>query len=389
MDSGTRTATGDDDALQQEILAAALDPAHWAQVLSRLAASVPGGRVHLLNLDPRTRDLFFGWVLNYDDSFMDLYQRDYHVLNPLPDTVSPGRPGEVRPTLQGMDTEALFSGTFYNEWLRPQEDLHRGGGVVLEARPGQKLYIGADIGARDVAQGAEAAWLALLSRMAPLLQHAIKVNVRLGLPLSGLGAAVTGLTTDATAGAIFVLRPNGQVVAMTDAGQSLVAAGEVVGLDALGRLYLPVRGVVPLRAESLGLAQRPAATGRIRLADGTIWRLDAQRIAGIDGGTRPIRLLSAALPGDVALVLTSEQVPFTPLAALLEMGLTEAEAEVALLLAQGARRDEIAQMRGVLPVTVANQIKSACHKTGARGQLGLAVLVRRLAETRRHDPDGS
>jgi DNA-binding CsgD family transcriptional regulator len=68
------------------------------------------------------------------------------------------------------------------------------------------------------------------------------------------------------------------------------------------------------------------------------------------------------------------------LAALYE--LTQAESEVATLLAEGIAPAEIAYRRGVSLDTVRNQIKALLQKTGATGLRGLIALFARTVRTR-------
>lgn len=60
-------------------------------------------------------------------------------------------------------------------------------------------------------------------------------------------------------------------------------------------------------------------------------------------------------------------------------GLTQAEADIALGLADGLSVSEIADCRGISGVTIRSQLKRVYEKTGARRQSELAVMVWRWA----------
>jgi DNA-binding CsgD family transcriptional regulator len=58
-------------------------------------------------------------------------------------------------------------------------------------------------------------------------------------------------------------------------------------------------------------------------------------------------------------------------------GLSGAETDIALALADGKDIVRIAQLRGVTPHTVRSQLKAIFHKTGARSQAQLVAIVLR------------
>jgi len=58
-------------------------------------------------------------------------------------------------------------------------------------------------------------------------------------------------------------------------------------------------------------------------------------------------------------------------------GLSSAEIDIALALADGKDIVRIAQLRGVTPHTVRSQLKAIFHKTGARSQAQLVAIVLR------------
>lgn len=62
---------------------------------------------------------------------------------------------------------------------------------------------------------------------------------------------------------------------------------------------------------------------------------------------------------------------------LVSLGLTHAEAEIALSLVYGLTPREIASKRRVSIHTIRNQLKSAMSKTGSRRQSDLVLIVER------------
>lgn len=60
------------------------------------------------------------------------------------------------------------------------------------------------------------------------------------------------------------------------------------------------------------------------------------------------------------------------------MGLTRAEAEIAILAAEGYSRDEIANVRGATLNTIGSQLKSIFTKADVSREAELVALVNRL-----------
>jgi DNA-binding CsgD family transcriptional regulator len=108
-------------------------------------------------------------------------------------------------------------------------------------------------------------------------------------------------------------------------------------------------------AEALGVLRQ-----LVRLARGS------DNGALTDGGS-----LATAGEADLAASLPDR-------AALSALGLTTAEIDIALALADGLAPGEIARQRGTSRHTVRNQIKSTLAKTDSRRQAELTALVERL-----------
>jgi DNA-binding CsgD family transcriptional regulator len=91
-------------------------------------------------------------------------------------------------------------------------------------------------------------------------------------------------------------------------------------------------------------------------------------------------------PGQVLIV--SQELPLAlavPRRLRALLGLTAAEAEVAIRLAEGATLRAIAAERGVAETTVKVQLKTLMRKLGCRRQLEVAVLLRSLLPVHGYD----
>ncbi|MCA0208228.1 MAG: helix-turn-helix transcriptional regulator [Proteobacteria bacterium] len=205
--------------------------------------------------------------------------------------------------------------------------------------------------------------------------------VRMQQAIAQRGAAMTVGAFDAIGVAAFLIDRHGAVAALSAAAEAIVGAS---GGDALC-----------LRRGRLGAARRDAdmslQAGLARALDGTSPDEAMQQHwigspdAGVGGllcelfrlprrewdfGFEPRVLVVARPAADIPAVRTA------PLRAAL--GLTAAEAEIALRLANGEAREEIATTRGTSPQTLGTQIKSILRKSDVGREAELAALVNRL-----------
>lgn len=189
----------------------------------------------------------------------------------------------------------------------------------------------------------------------------------------GLKDIVSGL--EYAQSAAFLCAKDGEVQAMTAAGERVLAAGALVGLES-GRL-------VALTPEDDGLlrAARHAVLAD-RLSKGGATHL----VLGPPGGRVAVHL--RALPGrddwglPVAprlLVIVSQRAQ-PPSAEVLRAAfdLTAAEADIALALARGLPREAIALQRGATLGTVRQQVKTIFAKAGVGREAELIAAVGRL-----------
>ncbi|MEX0759222.1 MAG: helix-turn-helix transcriptional regulator [Tistlia sp.] len=179
---------------------------------------------------------------------------------------------------------------------------------------------------------------------------------------------------------------------------AVVAASlKVLAANAMAAALMET-GRLPLRGGRLSMPD-PATEARLRELVGDAIRT-AERRGGRGGGALaldrsdapPCRLFVSPLPpqaeagliaprsGDGCALIAVQQADARarPTArALMDLfGLTQAEARVALELAEGQRLGEIAERRGLSPNTLRSQVKAILAKTGCHGQ---ADLLQRLA----------
>jgi DNA-binding CsgD family transcriptional regulator len=351
--------------LVAHVLSAALDQRAWHGFLADLSLAVGGGTythilAHDVTLGRHLGDLYYG----YDPVWAPSYQQYYHRVNPWLANAGQEPVGRALPSA-AMYPDDLFTRTeFYADWVRPQGDLIGGGGMVVARSPLAVFKVGACIRARD-RDRVEARFLAILDTLAAPLAHGWEVSRRL---------AETALPGAGAPGAVAVLvDAGGRLRHATPAVEAALAAGDVLRTTSGGLLRLADAGA------DLHLSRAVAAVARGAAAwwQGSCGAMMAA-ISGLPGGVPGEGvgglILGAGSPA-VLVVLTDPPSADAVGAVAARLGLTRAEAEVALALAEGLTPSEITEARMASPHTVRNQIKAALARCGARWQSDLVALV--------------
>jgi DNA-binding CsgD family transcriptional regulator len=215
-------------------------------------------------------------------------------------------------------------------------------------------------------------------RLRALLPH-VESALRVQTALEGQGALMATRSFEALSMAAFLCNAWGRVVGLTPAAERLVQRGGPLRLS--GGALTANEG--PANT-ALQAALRAACNDR---ADPLQASRSSLALTDMDGATRrvdiaPLPLHGAPLRlGAVAVVAISDTLPLPRTTDLLRrtFGLTRAEAEVALEVAEGMSAKDIGDRRGVSASTVRVQIQAVLQKTGLRKTSALTSLVVRLA----------
>ncbi|MGR3756131.1 MAG: LuxR C-terminal-related transcriptional regulator [Tranquillimonas sp.] len=360
--------------LLSRMFAAAVEPSCWNGVLEELAVVLDGAKTHMFGYDS-SRGLDLGFLHSrHDPEWFADYGTTYGHLNPYP------KLGETFPVRRAIDLRALLpeaglvKTSYYNRFLRPQENLSNGAGMMLDRRPRAMLVFGSlhPERFRDRLDDLAPSVLNTLSRDLAAAWQMTRVTATAAFD-AGLVAPLP-----APGGVVAALDAQGRIAFLNPAAQAALAEGRWLREIPGNRLGLRDSGAQEVLLHMLAqLGAGPHPTSRTLILG--------------SGRTRAQCHLAPCYPDDLSdrdagfvlgLLRPVVMVTIRPLPTvqpdtgpLLASGLTAAEIDVALALARGLDAQAIADQRGVSLHTVRNQIKAAMTKCGVSRQTQLVALL--------------
>lgn len=355
--------------VEKAFLAAPFDEDGWAAALRLLARRTGSSHAQLIGIGDEAA--LFNVMPDVDGA----YQREFMEIEAWRPEVNwrvaaSGRPLEIRSEVH-YDAARAHSGTdAYEEHVRRWGGVNGCQTVLVE---GDGLLVGmaalrtvrdGRTGARDRAMFGAGATYALAA-------------VRMQQALARRGAELTVGAFDAIGIAAFLIDRRGAVAALSAAAEAMVGdrAGALLRLrrgqlgagrrDADAALQAGIAAV--LNGETM---QQLWIASPHEGAAGMLCELFRLPQREWDFGFEPRVLAVARRAADIPAMRTA------PLRAAL--GLTAAEAEIALNLANGRAREAIAAERGTSPQTLGTQIKSILRKSEVGREAELTALVNRL-----------
>jgi DNA-binding CsgD family transcriptional regulator/ribosomal protein L14 len=359
-----------EDRLLDGIYAAALEPERWISVLDQLRSDFDADGAMLARLDVTDGD---GEILalNDDPKVHSAYHDYYHAINPLArvDDVrgyTASWKAEVLIDEDYFDRETLVASEYYQDFLRPNS-ANWGLSIRLGLQGSQRTNI--DIGRRS-GRFEETAIVAA-RRLQPHLIRASLITKR----LSGLQALELYDQLDNTRAAMMLVDAGGALIHANSVGEAMLKDGNVLSVASgcvvastmvkTAELLTAVIG-----ATSTRISRRVGTS--IVLADdngGVTTTLTVAPVGPdkISAFARPLALLTLEVPKRRNLVDQARVAE--------RLGLTRAEARLAVWLAQGGTLAGAADMFAISINTVRTQLASIFGKTSINRQTELVRLV--------------
>jgi len=357
---------------------AAVDPGLWTSVITRLVGMVGGSGGFLLDQN-QASGKGEGIIVGADPAVRDDYFGRFATNNVLQKVDDPQAfmkrwTPRILTDEDWMPKEALLRSEFYNEFLR-RIDVHSVMMVRLEARGLNAVNL--DLGRPERRGRFEADDIARVSRYHPHLIRSLNLGRKLGARRQIDGGLAAYL--EASPQAVFLVGDDGRVRHANSAGERLAASAHGLTL-ARGRLAAVVpeqnrrlqaliaAATSPDPEQRTGGAVPVSAPDRLLPLSVTVAPVRANRLALFDGG-----------PSAIVCVTDLEAGVSFPQARLCELlGLSAAEARVAMALVEGRTPREAAESLGVSFYTVRAHLVRIFDKTGTNRQAELVRLIMRL-----------
>ena len=360
------------------IYAAVLDQSKWQLFLNELTDATGGVKTHLFGFDIPGGISLGLTAAGYSPEHLDTYNSYYGDMNAWAVGFANGQPGAVIPSARMCPRDELFRTEFYNDWVRPQENVAAGGGAILFKDEMRMLAFGGNIRLKDE-DTLEDPWLRTVGLLIPHLQQAFEVSraiagQSLELDLLRKGRARGGA-------GVLLLADNGFVLHANDPGIEMLREGAVVWDDYAGRVsFRDHEAASALEGCLLALRNnRTPVAASFVVSSGTVGRNHAVSLIQFEPEKHPVGLFPLVLTcaRSCLLMTINPQRDYRSADQVFAAhhGLTAAEMAVVAGLGEGMSTRDLADRRGVSIHTIRNQLKSALFKTGANRQ---AHLVRML-----------
>jgi DNA-binding CsgD family transcriptional regulator len=378
---------------------AAIDPRRWPEFLNAFARAVQaqGTLIYTHNVETSEASTASGGsaslnvAVNFDPEHVRALGEHYNLVNVWAHNEAVLKPG--RPVTGSMlyPVRELPKTEFYDGWLRPQDFFHALGGIIVQDGPwATKFSALRSRRAGDYTSDE----LRLYQELLPHLARAAQLQRRFAFLQSLSSSSLAVL--DTVPAAVLLLDACGRVLHANGAAEAELRRADPLELHSSGELHArggpraqsalgtaiasaldPIRGTTEKLNAAAQLARRNGETLSVQALPLPM-RLDEGRVTAVSQ-----RLAACALLIHGSASRTSTLAP-----QLLRhvYGLTPAEVQVVLAIAEGDTLKRYAQRRGISRHTAANQLKRAFEKTGMRRQ---SELVRWMHQCNGRGPSGT
>ncbi len=367
------------ESLIDAVYDAALDPRHWRNVCELFQAMVAGCYVSISTTDLATNRSVRAYYVGHDDASYQTYKELYDRENPLIGAMR-NRPVGVPFRLdQIVSPSVLFQTRFYNEWLKPQNDLTTGGIFSASNQQHRLVLFAALLPSTARAE--------TLTRVMDILQ-AISPHVSRSLRLNHSASKVTN---KASVLETFMEGARAAFLVLDEEGRPLETNRQARRLFDAGVLELDLAGVVVMKdpegSAYIRNAVLEANQGTNDFGEGMPIAIEGQSSPAFlraiplgSQGKEAFHQLLGTRSGAVVIISIASSQPMLD-AAQIRYGLSPAEAAVLRGLVDGKDLKELAAERQTSVNTVRNQVSSLLDKTSTSSQrelIGLFAGTRRI-----------
>jgi len=367
----------------EKIYSAALNSNGWVDVVDALSVIVPGTYVSMHGHDLRLNQNL-GIVCNgYSNEMMDQFLVYYHDKNPWIPGISASPVGKSMAAELYCPKDKLVKSEFYNDWIRPQEDVGTGGGIVLFRDDERMISISGNHRFCDQDKR-QIEWLDLLDFLSPHLRQAF--DIQRALQGQQLINKAYKEALDHVTNAIYLLDRKGRICHNNRLTESQLSSGDLFYLDSSRVLHASdtkadmaiAQSLEAIKSNSLDLLHnaivlRPKNGHQAIFANIVPFHPDhdsTKIFSDFHNANLPIAMLTVVDPAQ------KTNPAGNTLAVLYR--LTKAETELAEALYFGQSLKTYAEARSISIHTARNQLKAIFNKTNTHSQSRLVALIGRL-----------
>lgn len=307
---------------------------------------------------------------NLSQDLLTRYAQEFSPHDPWLKATDCGRFNNSALSLEELVPVSEYARTFfYNEFIRPMGgDMFRCLGIRVDNRWGTGI-VAIHRGRNQRSFDPEA--IKSLNRFAPALRRMLAVRGRLAATDRRLESVEAML--DHMGQATLLVRADGSLVHANALGEALLRRGDVL---------VERQGILAAVSSRSTMRLRQAVDTACALADVGASALLVERPVGrpLAVSIVPLRMSHGARQALLIIDTGSTVEGAVPKLQSL-YGLTPAEAEIGLRIADGVRPQWIADERGVSVETVRSQIKSLSAKLGCTRQSEIVALIKALPAT--------
>lgn len=366
--------------------AAVFDQNNWQHFLDELTDLTGGVRTHLFGFDVPAQLSMGLTASGYAPDYIKTYNQYYGTINSWAAGFVKHDAGRVIDCNYMCAPDDLLQTEFYNDWIRPQEDIGTGGGAILFKDEARTFLFGGNIRFKDAGR-LKKPWLRTVGLLMPHLQQAFEISRMVAGQQAELDL-YKNASLERNSALLFISE-NGLVLYANPEADQLLASGTVLKTDRRHRIgFADEKANQTFDGYLTALRdQREFTAGSFPVhakgSDGSrtcrVARLDPQHCRKMPfpvvfGANNPCLLLAVSPEPRGTVSSKNSFAAFH--------GLTGAEVDVAFAVADGFTPSELAEQRDVSIHTVRNQLKSALSKSGARRQ---SELVAMIVRSRRQD----
>lgn len=369
---------------------AGLNVSKWQGLVDQLSEDFEGVGVSLLGHDLSGRQHLGALTAGFDPHFIELFETYFASINPWSAGIAASPAGVVMTSDPMVPREHLVRTEFYNDWLRPQDNLISGVGVVAQSTGSRFLALTFTMPSREDERFHDEL-VQVSSLLGPHLRRAFELSRRLA------GADTFGPKREQLGSGhspVFLIDARGHISTSNPLGESLRTSGAVVRDGVLSPIRLCdaradaklQRSLAAIRNHTYSgiAAPFPILCKEARLEYTATVAPYVPEIEIFDDflgfvvDDRPVAvLLLTPTPAPDAETLRSSLAMF---------GLTPAEQGLALAIHGGHSLQSYADEREISIHTARNQLRAVFDKLDVRRQSELAVTIGRLAHT---SPEGA